>query len=499
MKINREELIKTAGYVGVGLLVAGYVRYSVQELMGTLNEVILIVGAVLLIGSLALNFAEVRAYSGKRSTKLGANTTVMTAAVLAILGFANFLGYRHHKRFDLTTEKLYSLSDQTRKIVSGLQTDVKVIKFDKTDDAELRDRMQEYRSLSSHISYERVDPQAKPDLAKEHKITHFGEVVVVSDKRTERPEETGEQALTDAIIKVTMDSPKTICFLQGHGEKSISSNKEDGYQVIDKVLKHENYETKELKLLGADQITGDCAALVVAGPKKPLLAQETSLIGKYLDSGGKVMLLLDRDTDPNVGDVLAAWNIQLGNETVADVNYIRQLGPFSPVVTDFGKHPITKDFEMAVFLQARPVSSDSGSSGISETELMKTSSDGWATAEPKGDDPTFHRGKDKKGPISLGVAASKPVGEKEARLVVIGDSGFCSNQLFEVQRNGDLFLNAVSWLVQDENLISIRPKAPTDRRVTMTASQQNLLFWLTILFLPGATIGSGVYIWWKRR
>src|SRR5215469_3516200 len=128
MKINRDELTKMAGYAGVGLLIAGYVRYTIQEVMGPFNEVILILGAVLLVGSLVLNFAGIRAFSGKRSTRLGANTTVMTAAVIALLGIAYFLGYRHHKRFDLTTEKLYSLSDQTRKIVSGLQTDVKVIK-----------------------------------------------------------------------------------------------------------------------------------------------------------------------------------------------------------------------------------------------------------------------------------------------------------------------------------------------------------------------------------
>jgi ABC-type uncharacterized transport system involved in gliding motility auxiliary subunit len=509
MKINRQELIKTAGYVGVGLLIAGYVRYSVQEVMGTVNEVILIVGAVLLIGSLALNFAEVRAYSGRRSTKLGANTTVMTAAVLAILGFANFLGYRHHKRFDLTTEKLYSLSDQTRKVVSGLQTDVKVIKFDKTDDSELRDQMHEYRNLSSHISYDRVDPQAKPEVANQYKITHFGEVIVASDKRTERPQDTNEQTLTDAILKVTMESVKSICFLEGHGEKSISSTEGDGYDTVSRLLKNENYETKKVNLVSSNQVPSDCEVLVVAGPKQGLFPQEAAMIGKYLDGGGKVMLLLDPDVDANLGDVIAAWNIKLGNDTVIDTSGVGRLfgtGPGVPLVMTYGSHPVTKDMEgnMSFFPLARSVSSSGSSgSGVSDTELLKTSDHAWAVADlkadTKGDELVFDESRDKKGPISLGVAASKPVGDKEARLVVIGDSDFATNTYSRLQRNGDLFLNAVSWLAQDENLISIRPKAPTDRRVTMNASQQNLLFWLTILFLPGAVIGSGVYIWWKRR
>src|SRR5215471_11118844 len=469
MKINRDELTKTAGYVGLGLLIAGYVRYTIQEVMGPFNTVILILGAVLLIGSLVLNFARIRAYSGRRSTKLGANTTVMTVAVIALIGFANFLGYRHHKRFDLTTEKLYSLSDQTRKVVSGLQMDVKVIKFDKTDDQELGDRMHEYRSLSSHISYERIDPQAKPELAKQYNVQHFGDLVVASEKRTERPQDGGEQTLTDAIIKVTMDSVKTICFLEGHGEKSISSTEGDGYDMVNRLLKNENYETKKINLVSSNQVPSDCAVLVVAGPKQGLFPQEAAMIGKYLDSGGKVMVMLDPDVDSNLGDVLGAWNIQLGSDTVIDLSGVGRLfgtGPGVPLVTTYGSHAVTKDMEgsMTFFPLARSVST-SGSGAASGTEILKTSAQAWAVADLKadtqGDELVFNESRDKKGPISLGVAASKTAGDKEARLVVIGDSDFPTNTYARLQRNGDLFLNSVSWLAQDENLISIRPKSPT--------------------------------------
>jgi len=366
--------------------------------------------------------------------------------------------------------------------------------------------MHEYRGLSGNISYERIDPQVKPNIANQYGVKHMDEIIVASDKRTEHPERSDEQTITDAILKVTRDTVKNVCFVEGHGEKSITSTDRDGYQTIDKGLKSQNYETKSINLVSSKEVPSDCAVLVLAGPTKPLLPPEAAAIGKYLEGGGKAMLLLDPDTDPNLNDVLGAWGVEIGDDTVVDASGIGQLvgtGPLVPVVATYGSHAITKGFErtMTAFPLARSVSASS--SGGSETDLLKTSPQSWAAKnlkDIKGEEISYRPGTDKKGPINLGVVINKTFGDKEARLVVIGDSDFATNQFMKyLPTNGDLFLNAVSWLAQDEDLISIRPKSPTDRRVTMTASQQNMLFWLTILFLPGAAIGSGVYIWVKRR
>lgn len=506
IKINRTELFRWAGFIGAMLLAGGYLRYSVQEVLGTIEKSLLISGAVLLVLALAFNFRLVREVFTRRSAKLGTNTVVMTLAVVAILGIVNFLGSRHHKRIDLTAEGLYSLSDQTRKIVSDLNRDVRVILFDKQDDATLADRMKEYRELSSRLTYERIDPQARPQVARQHSITRNGEIVVVAGDRTERPQETTEQALTNAILKVTRDRLKKICFVTGHGEKQIDATGEgEGYGVVNQWLKDENYETASVNLVASNQVPSDCDVLVLAGPKQPLFPQEVTMIGKYLESGGKALVMIDPETDPGLGDVLRQWNIQLGNDTVLDVSGVGRLfgtGPGVPLARTYGSHPITKDFQnsMTFFPLARSVSVVPGSgAGPLTTELLKTSEESWAETELESGEARFDEGKDKKGPVTIGVAASQGVGEAEARLVVIGDSDFATNAYVQLQRNGDLFMNSINWLAQDEELISIRPKSPTNRRVTMTSSQQNMLFWLVIIFLPGAVIGSGVYIWWKRR
>lgn len=504
MSIKRQEVFKGIAFLGPLALIAGYIRYSVRETMDPLNISLLILGGVLTLAAIIFNLRAIRESAGRRSTRLGANTTVMTVAVIAIIGFGNFLGYRHHKRIDLTTEKLYSLSDQTRKVVSDLKKDVKVMLFDKDDQQGLADQMKEYRNLSSHFSFERIDPQKNMDVAKKLAVTKLGEVVVESGDRNERPKDTTEQSIINAIIKVTRDKLKKICFVEGHGEKKLSSTSEgDGYGVIDKMLKDENYETKSINLVASNDVPSDCDVLVLAGPKQSLFPQEAAAVGKYLENGGKAMLLIDPDTDPKLEDVLHAWGIQLGNNTVVDVSGVGrffQLGPGAPLARSYGTHAITKDFEgtMTFFPMSRSVETTAGS-GASTTDLMKTSEDSWAETEISAGKVAFDEGKDKKGPITLGVAGSKTEGDKEARLVVIGDSDFAANQFVGVQRNGDLFMNSINWLAQDEDLISIRPKNPADRRVSMTEADQNQLFWITLVFMPLATIGSGVYIWWKRR
>lgn len=505
MNIKRQEVFKIMALLGPLALIAGYIRYSVRETMGPLSLSLLIAGGLLSLGAIILNFGAIRKSSRRRSTKLGANTTVMTVAVIAIIGFGNFLGYRHHKRIDLTSEKLYSLSDQTRKVVSDLKKDVKVILFDKDDQQGLGEQMKEYRNLSSHFSFEKIDPQKNLEVARQYKITKLGDVVVVCGDRNERPKDTTESSIINAIIKVTRDSLKKVCFMEGHGERRLSSTNEgDGYGVVDKMLKDENYETKTINVVSTTDVPADCDVLVLAGPKQSLFPQEASAIGKFLEKGGKVMALIDPDTDPKIDDVLRAWGIELGNNVVVDASGVGrffQLGPGAPLARTYGSHAITKDFEgtMTFFPLSRSVETVPGT-GVSTTELMKTSEESWAETDYKsGGGAQFDAGKDKKGPITLGVAANKNEGDKEARLVVIGDSDFAMNQFVGVQRNGDLFMNSINWLAQDEDLISIRPKNPADRKVSMTESDQNQFFWITLVLMPLVTIGSGVYIWWKRR
>src|SRR5208283_688169 len=190
----------------------------------TMSKILLIAGAVFVVAAIVFGFSAIASFFSKRSSKLGTNTSVLALGVLVILVIANVIGYQHHKFFDLTTEKLYTLSDQTKKIVGGLKNDVNVVRFAKTPDSHFDEIMTEYRTLNSHIHFQNVDPQEKPEVAKDYGATHIGDVIVSmgAKKQTIPPNPeapVSEYDITSALLKITQDKVKTVCFVTGHGEK----------------------------------------------------------------------------------------------------------------------------------------------------------------------------------------------------------------------------------------------------------------------------------------
>ncbi len=317
MKWDREEIASFIGTIGVAMLIASGVRYSIQGELLTTSKVLLIAGGVFVLAAVVLGFrAIVRAFSG-RGAQQGTNTTILTLAVIAILGVINFVGFRHHKTFDLTTEKLYTLSDQTRNIVSNLKQDLTVARFDKTPNTTFDDLMAEYKALSPHFKYQFVDPQQKPEVAQDFGATRMGDVVVAYGTRKDHLEsgargELGEEDVTGAIVKVTSDKIKEVCFVTGHGEKSLTDTTQDGFSQVDAGLKKENFATKTINLIAENGVPADCSVVVIPGPKQSYYPQETAMIGKFLDAGGDALILLDPATDPKLDDLFQSWNIAVG-------------------------------------------------------------------------------------------------------------------------------------------------------------------------------------------
>ena len=205
------------------------------------------------------------------------------------------------------------------------------------------------------------------------------------------------------------------------------------------------------------------------------------------------------------------------------------LGPAVPLVTNYGDHPITKEFGNGIsfYRGARPIETTS-IPGVQLTPLLLTSPQSWAESDVKSQDLQFDQ-RDRQGPLTLGVALSRQVQASkldkpspspeaspkpsppnspvatdkkptESRLVVFGNSAFATDGLIEQQLNGDVFLNSVSWLSkQDEQLLSIRPKEPKNRRINLTPQQAGILGLTALGFVPLVGFGTAVILWWKRR
>jgi ABC-type uncharacterized transport system involved in gliding motility auxiliary subunit len=182
-----------------------------------------------------------------------------------------------------------------------------------------------------------------------------------------------------------------------------------------------------------------------------------------------------------------------------------------------GGHPITRDFDVItgfpIARSATPI--EGGANGHTAQKVLQTSPQSWAETDLK---ELFTSGKpkinpdkgDTAGPVVLASAvsaaapdappaASPDLPRPEARMVVVGDSDFLANGGLPIPGNKDLGLNMANWLAQQENLISIRPKDPENRPLTLTADQKSLVVWLTLVIVPLLLIGNGIRVWWRRR
>ena len=525
-----KRILGLLGWLGVALVFAAVaVRFLKPELQPWYNG-LAIAGLVCTLLYILSQWREVvRSFSG-REARFGSLAVASIVVVLAILVGINYLASRRNKRWDLTAAQQFTLSDQTRRVLESLERPVVVRVFDRTENFDrFRPRLDEYRYLSDKISVEYIDVERQARLANQYQVQMTGTVVFEYDGRTERVTSDGEQELTNGLIKVVQGRQNKLYFVQGHGEKSTDPAARDGYSTIASALASDNFAHEPLVLAQKQGVPADATVLVIAGPTSDFLAPEIEMLKAYLARGGKLFVLLDPPASPespelaNLIALVKEWGIDPGANVVVDGSGVGQMlgtGPEVPIAAKYNPHPITERFDLlTAYSLARTVTANTaGANNRFAQNLVETSDSSWAETDIKElmTSGRVQRETDKgdiAGPVSLGAAVSAPITadatpaapenaddpKPETRLVVMGDSDFASNRWLGIAGNRDLFLNAVNWLAQQENLISIRAKDPEDRRITLSADQDRRIFWITIFIIPGLILLAGVHAWWRRR
>src|SRR3954453_2321813 len=489
-----------------------------------------IAGLVCVLLYVASEWREIGKVFERRQARYGTLTATSVLVVLAILIAINYIAGKQNKRWDLPTAKQCSLSDQSRNVLQKLDAPLQIRVFTRDEDfPRFQDRLREYEYVSKNVTTEYIDPDKKRAAAQQANLQSIPTIVFNYKGRTERVTADTEQDITNGIIKVVSGQQRKVYFTQGHGEKDTTSSERDGYNTIGAALGRENYTVDKLVLAQQGTVPDDAAVVIAAGPRIDFFPPEVDALKKYLDKGGKLLLELDppdkADSAPlkNLIDLAHDWGVQAGNNIVADASGMgRLIGTDAsvPVAANYPSHPITQRFNyITAFPLAREVSPVSGGvNGHTAQGFVETSPRSWSETDIKGlltsGEVSLDEGKgDKKGPITIGSAVNAPLAnapapkpgddpnapKPETRVVVMGDSDFATNGVLGVQGNRDLFMNIVGWLSQQENLISIRPKEPDDRRITMTSTVQTDVTILSLLIIPGMVFASGFYAWWRRR
>jgi ABC-type uncharacterized transport system involved in gliding motility auxiliary subunit len=531
-KLNlNPKLINPLFWVGLGLMIAGG---SASLISGTWSPVgigLVIAGLVAIALWLILRGLSASDSTSpwwrQRSVQSGTNALLTTIAVFVILGGLNFLSVRIPGQIDFTENQQFSLAPQTKQLIKTLKQPLKVRVFSNQPTPAQTALLEQYRRQNpDRLSFEFIDPQAQPTLAEKYKVRTVGEVVLETGDRTKTLEgDLSETNLTPAVASLLRDRKSNAYILQGHREAPINGGQGNLDAAVTE-LKKRDFNINVLNLLAQKQIPTDADVLVIAGPKQVYLDSEVKLLQDYLKGGKSLLLMLDPAVKTGLDPLLKEWGIALDNRVVVDASGSGQLlglGPAIPLVAEYGAHPITKDFGQgpSFFPLAQAITVTPPSAEEKVTELIKTSPQSWAEADSKQEKLQFDPARDRKGPLTLGVAitrtfeaaptptdknakpdAAKPpqAPKTQAKLVVFGDSDFASVSNPQVL-NSDLFLNSVTWLGsgEDDPSLSIRPKEIKDRRIELSPTNSRILVLAGLGFLPLAAFGSGAYLWWRRR
>ncbi len=559
MKENLKSRANIVFYIAAVVLIV----FALKEILST-KSLTLVSGvplalAIAILGYLLIdNFDKVRkAVKEKQARNIIA--LIITVLLYAGVGvFIYMIALNNDEQIDFTSKKIYSLSDQSVKILKNLENKVEVFGFYGIYEERFEfgrqamdDLLQQYTSHSKEFHYRLYNINKEPDMAEKFEVKVPGTVIVRSDKKKELLTELSEQNLTNAIIRVSRERAKKVYFLEGHGERSIEAQDGRGISQLKLYLENQQYTTETLKLsLTGGIVPTDCDLLIVPGLLADIFPIEWKGILDYIKRGGNLFIMIDPGAAPQTVKWLEMLGLDIGNNILL-MNQVSQvdamMGNFYTIVTNsYGNHPITKDFPFqTVYDKVRSVdSAKTLPTGVTASEIL--SSGPGTHAQNVQIQPTTssmqRSGKvDREGPISIGIALKintlkweepkikldkekdspvarenitaekdsdvksapdEQIGEPdgEARIVVIGDSEFAMDYMFANRKgNMDFVLNTIAWLADETDTISIRPKMLTGTPLFLNREQQNNLLWWSVILLPVLVLGIGLIVRLMRK
>lgn len=511
---------------GLGCAVAGLATYLFWPQRPLVTSLLEWLAFACLLVYLLANFGVIRTMSTGRMARLGLHSGLLTVTFIAVIGLANVLAVRHNLRWDLSGSGQFSLSPQTVKVLKALDRDVTVSLFvqdlGRTKEV-LHGLVDSYQQYTPHLTAVYVDPDKRPAVAKQYGVTQYDTVVFESGGQTTRvrllgPEDLDkrEQLFTNALIRITHTEKKRIAFLEGHGEHRLDDTGQGGFSAVKEGLEREGYEVVGLSLAQQGSVPEKTTALVIGGATKLMAPQEMEAIRIYLNKGGRLLVLTDPQVTSGLEPLLADWGVILDQDMAIETS-ISLFGAGLEVVvarTYSTEHAITKDFTLnTAFPAVRSLRFDPAKTdAFKHDDLVMTSEKSWGETDLNSRQVTYDRLRDIKGPLTLAMAvqptppkqqpapADVSAPSKAARLVVFGDSDFATNSFFRLYGDGDLLLNIINWMAEDEAVISIRPKELRATPLILNSEQAGMLFLVSIVILPGAALLLGLGAWqWRRR
>ncbi len=476
-----------------------------------------------LVSAFVLDYKLYLGFLLMKTTKNGMSMGVSVLITLVFCASIAYLSAQFKVSLDVTEEKINSLAPQTVQLIEGLEENMYLTVFYKGKSGKQKKDMLKrslllFKQKSSKIKIRYYDAHIKHKLSQEYLNNvagkESGDIFIFAGykgKKVSVAVPFNEEKLSSAMIKATRREEKTVYFLSGHGERDPMSKEGDGISELKEALLQSSFQVKTWNFVANGKLPGDVSALIIAGPERPYLEKELNWLEKYLNEGGRLLMALDPDKKHNMKQFLQKFGVDYQAHYIRDrIAALVGLGPFSPMGVYFDPvSRVTKSVPrgaFAIFHIAGPLKIKEESE-FALTELVKTNPKALAVT-----DIGKNQAKGERSAHALALLVEKvkkaeeAKSEKEAKpkqpsmiMAVFGDSDFFSNDLINKSGiNRDLVMNTVSYLVDESDLISIRPKRLKATQVTLRSSDQMGVIFFAVA-LPVICFIAGFVIWFRRR
>lgn len=501
-----------------------------ELLSGTLDlkSVFYFVALTALVLFLTVQSIQKRRYSvSAKNFSMGAYSTGMIAVTVAIVVVANIMIGElpgSLTTIDITNNKIYSLTEQSKEFVKGMEEDVTiyVIVNEEDRDLTLGQTLERYDDMSEHITVEYVDPQVNPRFHTQYTSgsISMNSVIVVSEKRSkvidysEMYESTmdyttytstttgydGEGQITSALNYVlTEDMPK-VYMTEGHGEYTLGSN-------FTASLDKENIEYETINLLNYDAVPEDAACLMIHSAVNDFSADDTQKVIDYLEKNGKVVLVVGytEDATPNLDNLLAYMGMSVADGVVIEQDasgyyripyYLLPKMNYSAYTSLlFGSYYVFAPFTQGIVIE------NEQAEGMTYDTFLSTYEDAFSRVNVANLDNYEMQEDDIAGPFGVGVEAVKALENGEATMVVYGCDQIFTDEASNMVGGANLamFMSIMSSFANHEVSVSIPVKSYTVSAVVIPQSDAMLLGIITTVVLPIGCLVSGFVIWFRRR
>lgn len=476
-----------------------------------------------------LNLSKIGGTFKTRAFRVGSYSVAATVIVVAIAVVINLIAAAlpaKYTKLDTTASQLFSISDQTEKLVTGLTQDVTIYYLVQSgyEDSNVETLLGRYASLSSHIHVVKKDPDVYPTFVQQYVsdgIYNNSLIVECGDRYryvdyyeiyeydyssyyytgSYTVSFAGESSVTSAIDYVLSEDLPKVYLLSGHGEGSLST-------TFSTAVERENIETAELSLISEGSIPEDADCILICAPRSDLAAEELEMLRAYLDDGGCLMVVADPPDDlamTNLEALLADYGVTAAEGIVVEgsQSYYAWGTPYY-LLPDYGDHEITQPLVDSGYYVLLPIAQGlnigQAPAGVTVTELLGTSSLAFSKVAGYGLTTYEKEDGDISGPFSLAVAIEDS--NTGSSMVWVSSAALLDDETNAQVSGGnqDLFLNALNWMCQPEqSSISIHAKSLAQEYLTMDSATSATLSILTIGVIPVCFLAVGIVVVIRRK